>query len=71
MKDTLTRPTVADLIEALRRYPQDAPVALIDADTGWLIRKFHVGQETSNGYAAIPADHIYLWNQNYKDMDSD
>ena len=68
---TLTRPTVADLIAALERFPRDAPVEILDADTGYRIRKFHLGHETSDGYQPIPETHVYLWNRDYQDFDGD
>jgi hypothetical protein len=52
------------------RFPKDMSVQLIDADTGWRIRKFHVGHQTSNGYEEIPADIVYIFNQDYSDMDN-
>jgi hypothetical protein len=67
--ETLFHPTVADLIAALERFPKEAPVQLIDADTGWRIRKFHVGHTTSSGYDEIPGNIVYIWNTNYGDMD--
>lgn len=66
--EVLFHPTVADLIAALQRFPADAPLQIIDADTGWRIRKFHVGHTTSNGHEEIPATNIYLWSS-YDDMD--
>jgi hypothetical protein len=66
--ETLFHPTVGDLIAELKKYPADTPVQLIDADTGWLIRKFHVGHTTSNGYEEIPGTTVYIWND-YSDMD--
>ena len=68
MTQTLTRPTVADLIAALEQFPKGCPVEILDADTGNRIRKFHVGHESSNGYDQIPETHVYLWNMNYQDM---
>ena len=67
---TLFHPTVGDLIAALERYPKDTPVELIDADTGYRIRKFHVGHTSSNGYDEIPKTNVYIWNLDYHDMDS-
>ena len=69
--ETLFHPTVADLIAELQKHPPGTPVQLIDADTGWRIRKFRVGYATSNGYQSIPGDIVYIWNGNYSDMDHD
>ena len=69
--ETLFHPTVGDLIAELQKFPPEMPVQLIDADTGWRIRKFHVGFAPSNGYHELPATNVYIWNIDYRDMDAD
>lgn len=66
--EVLFHPTVADLIAALQRFPADASIQIIDADTGWRIRKFHVGHTSTNGFEEIPPENVYLWSS-YDDMD--
>ncbi len=65
---TLTRPKVADLIEMLSRFPDDALVEIIDMDTGMRIKKFNVGHSSSNGYDAIPNENVYLWGTTWDEL---
>lgn len=39
----LKRPTVADMIAVFSQCPLNAPVEIVDADTGWRIVDIHVG----------------------------
>lgn len=42
MTTTLHKPTVAELVRILNKFPPDTPVEIEDADTNWRIVIIHV-----------------------------
>lgn len=44
VSEVLVRPTVAQMIAALQKYPPDIPLTIEDADTNWVITTIHIDQ---------------------------
>lgn len=67
----LDKPTVADLIRVLQSMPANASVAIEDADTGWTMRRIHIGlNESKYGpQANDPPNRVWLWAE-YFETDS-
>lgn len=54
--------TVAELIEKLKGFDPNAPVEMVDADTGWRIPTIHVTEGSNEIMGSEPvAGTIYLW----------
>jgi len=56
--------TVFELIEALKKFPGDAEVAISDADTGWnlSVKKVEFEDCTSNSGVSKP-NTVFLWGE--------
>lgn len=52
----LDKPTVADVIAYLQTLPQDAPLRLYDADTGYTITKVHIDR-AADGFVWLFGDY--------------
>lgn len=60
--------TIGELIEKLRAFDIDAPVEIVDADTGMRITKIHIAEGECSLFGAEPkAGTVYLWGE-YDEM---
>ena len=57
----LRRPTVADVVAALMKMPQNAKIVVHDADTDSLMDRIHIGPDSEHRWSPGDAATISIW----------